>query len=166
MGTKSGAIAKKTAAILVISIVLIGSGSYVLWLFETGQLSLFCSGYPPEGNCPGGYSVTFRLLVDYAGPWQAIYFGYRGAQPPSNTVWQTGVGNFTGGNYTGGIFTGTSTKPENVTLSGPNSSGLTLCVQAEKLDYSNSTMTLGINSRNISTSLPHGTTSLCLGVSP
>ena len=77
MMTKSRAIAKKTAAILV-SIIVTGSGIYVLWLYETGQPP-FCSGYPPGGDCPGNYSNTFQISLNYTGSWRASYYGFHGA---------------------------------------------------------------------------------------
>ncbi len=158
MGTKSPGIARKVTAILIISVLVIGSGIYVAWLHETGQPP-FCHGYPPGGNCPGNYSETFQISLNYTGSWRASYYGFHGAGAAlSPTEW--------GGNYTGGSFSGAGNSERSVTLSGPNTGFLTICVQAEKLDSSSSTLTVGIVNRTNSTSLPSGNVSLCLGVAP
>jgi hypothetical protein len=157
MKGKPAAIARKSAAVLLIYVAALGSATFVLWSFENGQPP-FCTGYIPVGNCPGNYSNTFSILVKYAGSWKAVYYGYRSVGPPSSTY---GVGN-----YTGGTLAGTGSESENVTLIGPQTSGLTLCVQAAKLDSSGSVLTLFLDSRNITTSGPYGTASLCAGVVP
>jgi hypothetical protein len=147
-------IARKTTPIVVIAAVLVAAAGYVLWAYEDGQPP-FCSGYPPGGNCPGNYSYTFQISVNYRGPWQFTYYGYHTVGAPANPY--SGVGNYTGGN-----FRGTGSVEENVTLSGPNTEGLTLCVQAQKLDSSNSPMTIGSNS----TSVPYGKAGWCSSVAP
>jgi hypothetical protein len=114
-----------------------------------------CSGYPPGGNCPGNYSYTFVVSINYTGPWKAMYWGYHSA------------GAYFGqsGNYTGGIMTGTGDSSRSITLSGPNTNGLALCAQAQKLDGSNFTLILTITGHN-ETSLPYGSVSYCGGVVP
>jgi hypothetical protein len=151
MTTKSGAIARKSTAILIISVLVIGSGIYVAWLHETGQPP-FCHGYPPGGDCPGNYSYTFTISVNYAGPWRLTYQGYASGGESNPTSAK-------------GSLTGSGPYTRFVTLSGPNNNGLTLCAMAEKLDGSNSTLTLMITG-NSETSLPYGATSYCGGVYP
>jgi hypothetical protein len=140
--------------------VLAGTSVYVLWAYEYGQPP-FCSGYPPGGNCPGNISYTFRISVNYTGPWQATYYGY-------HVVWQPSKPYAGAEHYTKGDFVGTGFGGKNVTLSGPNTTGVTLCVQAQKLDSSSSVMTLSIEPRvnSNSTSLPMGITNLCVSVVP
>jgi hypothetical protein len=155
MTTRSSrAIAKKTTAILTIVVVLTGT---FLWLYRTGQPP-FCSGYPPGGNCPGTITNTFPVSVNYSGSWQATYYGFHGGARssilPSNGT----------GSYTSGRFGGIGPSNRNITLSGPNSNVLLICVQVQKLDSSNSTLSLGIDTRANSTSLPFGIASLCAGV--
>lgn len=78
--TKSRAIAKKTAAVFL-SVNVIGSGIYVLWVYETGRPP-FCSGYPPGGDCPGNYSNAFQISANYTGSWRATYYGYHSVGDP------------------------------------------------------------------------------------
>lgn len=147
-------IAQKTTAVVVTVVLVAVAAGYFLWAYENEQPP-FCSGYPPGGNCPGNYSNTFPISVNYAGPWQLTYYGYHSVGAPANPY--SGVGNYTGGNFRGtGLF------EKNVTLSGPNTEGLTLCVQAQKLDSSNSSMTIGSNS----TSVPYGKAGWCSSVAP
>jgi hypothetical protein len=156
--TKSRGIARKIAAVLIIAVLVIGSGIYVAWLRETGQPP-FCHGYPPGGDCPGNYSYTFQVSFNYTGSWRASYYGFHSVGMPFSPLdWI--------GNYTGGSFSGNGNSVQPVTLSGPNTNGLTICVQAEKLDSSSSTLTMGIDSRTNSTSLPSGYVSLCSAVVP
>ena len=114
--------------------------------------STSCSGYPPGGNCPGTYSYTFTISVNYTGPWKLTYQGYN----------NLGQYNLTGvsGNATGsGFYT------KSVTLSALNTGGLTLCATAQKLDGSSSTLILTVTGFN-ETSIPYGSVSYCGGVVP
>jgi len=158
--TKARILTKKALALLIVSVVLIGSGAYVVWLHATGQPP-FCSGYPPGGDCPGNYSYSFQVSIDYSGSWSAIYCGFHSVGAPQNSC--VGIDNYTGGSFSG---TGSSTRP--ITLSGPDTNGLAMCVQAEKLDTSNNTLTLsiGASTDNDNTSRPSGTATLCQGVVP
>ena len=112
-----------------------------------------CSGSPPTGDCPGAFSYTFTISVNYTGPWTLTYEGCSGMSPcsPPTPV----MGSLNG--------TGYYSKP--VTLTGPDSSGLELCAQAQKLDGSNNTLILTVTGYN-ETSLPYGSTSYCGGVVP
>ena len=140
---------------LVVAIVLAASGGILIWEYSSDQ-GPFCSGYPPGGNCPGKYEYSFRIAVNYQGQWVVTWYGYHGA----------GVDFGQTGNYTGGAFGGVGNASRDVALSGPNASGLALCVQAEKLDTSSSTLTLTLLNQTNETSLPHGGTTVCAGVVP
>jgi len=147
-------------ASLMIVFVLTATSGYALWAYEYGQPP-FCSGYVQGGNCVGNFSYTFRISVNFTGPWQAAYYGYHiVGEPPTH---------FAGAEpYTKGNFVGTGLGGKNVTLSGPNTTGVTLCVVAQKLDSSSSVLTLSVEPRvdSNSTSLPDGQTSLCVPVVP
>jgi len=150
-------IGRRTAAVIVPAVVIVTAGVYAVWMYQIGQTS--CSGYPPGGNCPGNYSYTFVVSVNYTGPWRATYYGYHSVGQP--------FGSFDGGgNYTGGVFAGTGSRTQQVSLSGPNTNALTLCAQAQKLDSSKATISLGIETRSSNTSIPFGTAKICLGVVP
>lgn len=112
-----------------------------------------CSGYPPGGNCPGTFSYTFTLSVNYTGTWKLAYEGCSGLGTCSPPYTTTGSANGTG-YYT-----------KSITLTGPNNSGLTLCGQAQKLDASDATLILTVTGYN-ETSLPYGSVSYCGGVVP
>jgi hypothetical protein len=145
------------ATILVAAVVLVGAG-YVLWAYEYNQPP-FCAGYPPGGNCPGNVSYTFRVSVNYSGPWQVTYYGYHGVGALCNPHVVTV-------NYTGGNFRGTGSFEKSITLLGLNFEGVSLYVKAQKLDSSSSLMILGVGSSSDNTVLPYGQTSLCLGAVP
>lgn len=136
-------------------ILFVTIGSY-LFLAYALNYPPFCSGYPLGGDCSGNYSYTFTLSINYTGPWRATYYGYR----------EVGASGFTlNGSFIGKNFNGTGAYTTYITLSGPNNQGLELCVQAEKLDSSNKTLTIDIGYTN-STSLPFGSTYICTGVVP
>jgi hypothetical protein len=149
--TKSRAVATRTGVILVIVVVLVAAVGYSIVAYAYSYPP-FCSGYPPGGDCPGNYSSTFTISVNYTGPWRLTYQGYAsgGESNPTNVK----------GNLTG---TGPYSRP--VTLSGPDNNGLTLCATAEKLDGSSSTLTLTVTGSS-ETSVPYGSTSYCGGVYP
>jgi len=149
--TKSEAIARRTAAILVIAVVLATAVGYALLAYEY-RYPPFCTGYPPGGDCSGNYSYTFTISVNYTGSWRLTYQGYdsMGESNPTNA---------------NGNLTGTGLHSQSVTLSGPNDNSLTLCATAQKLDASSSTLILTITGYN-ETSLPYGSTSYCGGVVP
>lgn len=140
--------------IAVAAFVFVGGG-VTFWLYQTHQPP-FCSGYPPGGDCPGNYSNTFLVSINYTGPWRASWFGYHSV---GATIGQPG-------NYTGGTFSGNSPAQESITLSGPNTNGLAICVQAEKLDPSNSTLTVTFLASAGETSQPFGQAEACGGVVP
>jgi len=113
-----------------------------------------CTGSPqgsPETGT-GMFSYTFPLTVNYSGPWTLSYQGYAsmGKSNPTDT---------NGSCIGGGPFA------LSVTVTGPNTSGLTLCAQAEKLDSSSSTLILRVTGYN-ETSTPNGSVSYCGGVVP
>ncbi|MGA2663582.1 MAG: hypothetical protein ABSF83_01380 [Nitrososphaerales archaeon] len=147
---------RRAKAVVAAVIIALGVGLAALLLYETGQPP-FCAGSPPAGDCPGSFSYTFQITVDYSGQWQVSYYGFHGVGAPPDAFSGTG-------NYTGGSYGGTGTAERGVTLSGPDTSGLTLCVQAEKLDSSGSSLALRVDSSTNSTALPSGRTSVCIGV--
>ena len=157
MTTQPRATRRRTIAVIVLTVVIVTAGIYAIWMYQVGQTS--CSGYPPGGNCPGSYTYTFVVSINYTGPWRATNYGYHSVGAPS--------GSFDGGgNYTGGVFAGTGSRTQQVSLSGPNTNGLTLCVQAQKLDSSNATLSLGIGLRPSNTSIPFGRAQACIGAVP
>jgi hypothetical protein len=138
---------------IIIAIIVIAAVSVLGYLaYESSQ----CSGYPPGGNCPGTYSHTFRTSINYSGAWRQIEYGYHSVGKPPQGL----------GNYTGGTVLGTGPSTGTITMSGPNNSGLTLCIVAEKLDSSNATLVFSIEGFTNKTSLPFGSTTVCAGVVP
>jgi hypothetical protein len=117
-----------------------------------------CSGYPPGGNCPGNITETFEVGVNYSGSWKAVWYGYHSVGCPSSPNGYE--------NYTGGEWTGTGIRSFGITLSGPNTNGVTLLVEAQKLDASTSMLLLRIDFWSNETSIPYGTASLCRSYVP
>ena len=151
-----------SALILIILFLTVGFGLFL----TTGMNSQTstgdppsCSGYPPGGNCPGTYSHSFTITVNYTGLWSLKYYGYHLA----GDAWLAEVG--APGSYLQGSHNGTGSGSIGVAMSGPNNIGLTLCAFATKLDSSNNTLTLSIIGQN-STSVPYGSTYLCNTVVP
>lgn len=144
---------KSKLVILVVVIAVAGAVALGYFTYQSSQ----CSGYPPGGNCPGTYSYTFKTSINYSGEWKQVEYGY-------HAVGTTSPGP---GNYTGGMVLGTGPSTGSIIMSGPNNSGLTLCVVAEKLDSSNATLVFGIDGRATnSTSVPFGRATVCVGVVP
>jgi hypothetical protein len=135
-----------------ISLASVSTVTHTVIVNEQSSTFSSCTGYPPGGNCLATYSYTFTISVNYSGPWMLTYQGYNslGKYNPLNVS-----GNFTGSGF----------YSKDVTLSGLNNSGLTLCAWAQKLDGSNSTLILMVTGYN-ETSLPYGSTSYCGGVVP
>ena len=90
----------------------------------------------------------------------ALYFGYHG-----NPEVFTQNGSITGGSYNGKGF-----DSRTVTLTAPVTYGLGICLQAQKLVQSPSNLTVSVQFgafvRSNSTSLPNGTTFICVGEYP
>lgn len=146
---------RRKVVVLIVVVALAVSGGVVIWEYESGQ-GPSCSGYPPGGNCPGSYSYTFTVDVNYPGQWRVTWWGYHSVGADFGQV----------GNYTGGTFVGTGNSSKDAELSGPNNNGLALCARAQKLDSSTSTLTLNVLYRSNQTSLPLGYATLCGGVAP
>ncbi len=146
---------RRKFVVLVLVVSLAVSAGILAWEYENGQ-GPSCSGYPPGGNCPGQYEYSFGIVVSYSGQWKVTWYGYH----------SVGAGFGQTGNYTGGVFGGVGNSSKDVTLSGPNTNGLAICVQAEKLDSSSSTLALSILNQTNETSSPFGVTALCGGVAP
>jgi hypothetical protein len=150
---------QRTAAAVIAALVIAVVGSYLLWAFVTGNQPS-CSGYPPGGNCPGEYSYTFNVSVSYPGQWSTEYYGYHSVGNPNGGAFSSS------GSYTHVNFTATGDSLYPVTLTGPNDNGLTLCALAQKLDSSNSSLTIAIQDFSNSTNVPYGSAYACAGVAP
>ncbi|MDG7000112.1 MAG: hypothetical protein JRN15_13480 [Nitrososphaerota archaeon] len=102
-------------------------------------------------GCPHFFNQTYVLSVDYGGPWGLSYQGYLG----------TGTG---GTLAEAGNFFGHGPANESITVSGTDTSGITACVEAQKLDGSSSVLTLRLLTGNAvnQTSLPYGIAKICM----
>ena len=103
-------------------------------------------------GCPHFFNLTYIASVNYRGAWGLSYQGYLG---DNTSVPPIEVGNFYGHGSTN----------ESIMVSGTDTYGITVCVEAQKLDASNSMLVLRIfPPTNVSnqTSLPYGTTESCL----
>ena len=103
-------------------------------------------------GCPHFLNQTFVITVDYGGPWGLSYQGYLGAGTTSGTPIESGN------------FFGHGSANESITVSGTSASGITACVEAQKLDASTSLLVLKLQtSTNLNqTSLPYGTAKACI----
>jgi len=102
-------------------------------------------------GCPHFFNQTYVLSVNYNGPWGLSYQGYLG----------TGA---SGAPVQSGSFYGHGAANETATVSGTDPYAITICVEAQKLDGSNSMLVLRILPTDVvnQTSLPYGTTMSCL----
>ena len=141
--------------------MIILAAAISLYLFNAivagGGYPPFCSGYPPGGNCHANYGYTFTISINYTGPWILRYYGFHNGEvsgPHSDSYY-----------LSSGSITGSGNYAKSVTLSGDDYYFLTLCAWAQKLDDSNSTLTLSVTGSN-STSAPMGSAYYCGGVAP
>jgi hypothetical protein len=115
---------------------------------NTSSTSSTCTATGGIG-CPHFFNETFSLSVDYSGPWGLSYQGYLG----------DGSGlPIESGNFFGHGFGWNSS----VTVSGIDEYGVTACAEAQKLDSSNATLGLILQGNANMTSLPYGTTKVCI----
>ncbi|MDG6906876.1 MAG: hypothetical protein JRN20_13935 [Nitrososphaerota archaeon] len=118
----------------------------------TTSTSISCSysTYPEALVCPTFLSQTWNVSVDYNGPWGLSYQGYLGSGTSGSPI-------------ESGSFFGHGPTNESITVSAVGS-GITACVEAQKLDNSNSVLVLNLLTGNAhnSTSLPFGTVKLCM----
>jgi len=136
--------------------VLLGAiVSYLGWADVTRNPP-FCSGNSPSENCQDTYSFPFTVSLNYSGSWQLSYYGYHNGANYSSSS----------NSYTNGTFSGHGPTNESVTLSGRNNYGLTLCLLAQKMDSSNSTLSVIIDQFSNETSVPHGIVHLCVSGVP
>ena len=102
-------------------------------------------------GCPHFFNQTYVLSVNYNGPWGVSYQGYLGEGTSGAPV-------------QAGSFYGHGATNESVTVSGTDPYAITICVEAQKLDASNSMLVLRILPTNVmnQTSLAYGTVESCL----
>jgi len=111
----------------------------------SSESSSSCYYYIPDAvPCRTGYNFT--PSVNYNGPWKLTYQGYNGL----------GMSNFT---TVSGSYGGTGIDSRSVIVGGSHN-GWTLCVQAMRMDDSNSTLSLTISGAT-TTSLQYGSISTC-----
>jgi len=119
----------------------------------TSAYALCTSTEPLPSGCYRFFNSTFAIGVAYDGPWGVTYQSYLGmneSSPPAQS----------------GSFYGHGPASETIRVSGPVSSIATLCIHAEKLDASSSTLILRINPpSNVAnqTALPYGVVKVCVG---
>ena len=90
----------------------------------------------------------FTLSVNYTGQWEVRYQGYNC------------LGEACGTRTTNGSYTGTGSTLASITVQGA-AGQWTLCAQAQKLDASNTILTLAIGGARNSTALAYGSVSAC-----
>ena len=102
-------------------------------------------------GCPHFINKTFTLSVNYGGAWGLSFQGYLGEGTSGAPVQS-------------GSFYGHGATNESVTVSGIDTYAITICVEAQKLDASNSMLVLRILPTDVmnQTSLLYGTTMSCL----
>ncbi|MGA2876427.1 MAG: hypothetical protein ABSE82_12915, partial [Nitrososphaerales archaeon] len=107
---------------------------------------------PAEIECPHFFNETYTISVNYDGPWGLSYQGYLGVGTINSNLFETGN------------FFGHGQANESITISATDSSGITTCVEAQKLDASNSILALQILPAHVAnqTALPYGTTKGCV----
>jgi hypothetical protein len=144
----------------------IGAISLVLFLVAVSFISIVAIGqihYGTSTTSTTKYPVgwIFYVVISYDHQWNVSYQGYNG--PGQNDP--TNRGNYSGsGSMTAAIG-----------VNGTFSNGLTLCIDAQKKDSSNSTLVAyiypdnpsfnGINYRGVTTK-PYGTVSVCFQSAP
>jgi predicted PurR-regulated permease PerM len=96
------------------------------------------------------WSYNFPIVLSYDGSWNLVYQGYNDTIPKNIMGNQSGVGNYS----------------LSVTLYGRGYVQRTLCANATKLDPQNSNLTLKVDYRSNSTSLPYGKAIVCETVAP
>ncbi len=96
------------------------------------------------------WSYNFPIVINYSGSWNLVYQGYNSTTPNNVMGNQSGVGNYS----------------LRVTLYGRGYVQRTLCANATKLDPQNSNLTLKVDYRSNSTSLPNGKAIVCETVDP
>ena len=148
---------------LVIAVMVSGVSGYiggsirpaftVMATNTTSTYTLCTSTEALPSGCHYFFNSTFTIGVTYDGPWGVTYRSYLGSNessPPAQS----------------GSFYGHGPASESVRVSGPVSFTIaTLCINAEKLDASSSTLILRINPpSNVAnqTALPYGVVKVCV----
>jgi len=102
-------------------------------------------------GCPHFLNNTYTIRVNYTGPWGLTYHSYLGmGAPPDGTLLQSGE------------FFGHGPSSELVNVAGTSTIGTAVCVEAQKLDATNTTLTLSIASATNQTSIAYGSTTVCI----
>ncbi|MCL5068069.1 MAG: hypothetical protein M1368_06930 [Thaumarchaeota archaeon] len=124
-------ISSPVAIFIAFAIVLIVIfGTYVIATrFPSTTTSSTVPTCPP--TCPTSASETLYINVTHSGPWKVDYSTYNS------------FGTFRP--LTNGSYTGTGDNITSVVVSGNLNYGFTLCALASKLDSSNTTLTLRID---------------------
>jgi len=98
------------------------------------------------------FNETYLVFANYTSAWGLSYETRLGTNAPSGAL------------INSGNFFGHNPMNESIIVSGNDASGITTCIQAQKLDASSSPLVLSLppsNSKN-ETSLPYGTASICI----
>ena len=100
---------------------------------------------------------AFHVSVRYSGLWRISYYAY-----PSGRFTSSDIGT---GSYAKGSYNGEGPNSRKVTLSAGNNENPIVCAIAQKLDSSNSNLTLTVDALpyygSNSTTLPDGSTYVC-----
>lgn len=115
---------------------------------NTSSSSSTCTATGGIG-CPHFFNQTFAISINYSGPWGLSYQGYLGDGSDSPIE---------SGNFFGHGFGWNSS----IIVSGIDTYGVTACAEAQKLDSSNATIGLILQGNANMTSLPYGTTKVCI----
>jgi hypothetical protein len=102
-------------------------------------------------GCPHFMNDSWTISVNYTGPWGATYQGWLGEQASGQLV-------------ASGSFYGNTTGSKTINVSGTTDYGITVCVEAQKLDSSASTLAVSILPPNVTnqTSSAYGTAKACI----
>lgn len=102
-------------------------------------------------GCPHFFDTNWTLSVNYSGPWGANYQGWLGDKTSGQLI-------------VSGSFFGNGADNKTVTVEGWSDYGVTICVQAQKLDSSNAMLNVSILPPHVNnqTSLAFGTAESCV----
>lgn len=145
-----------TVAFVLLVVVIIAIGTVGLIVYgisrEASSTTVIecCTMQISTQNTNFTWSYNFPIAINYSGSWNLVYQGYNGTTPNNVMGNQSGVGNYR----------------VTVTLYGRGYVQRTLCANATKLDPQKSNLTLIVDYRSNSTSLPYGKATVCETVAP